>query len=102
MKIMTYLFILLMGFALSVYPELSRKTTADMYLESYMAHMRRQTSAAEIRADSYREMYEVCDEHHRCTDVTAGEESKPEAIEKNNHRPEAESMRPIIYSPVWL
>ncbi|MBI3313558.1 MAG: hypothetical protein HYZ83_04940 [Candidatus Omnitrophica bacterium] len=102
MKMMTYLFIFLTGFALSAYPELSRKTTADMYWESYMTHMRRQTSAAEIRADSYREMYEVCDKHHECTNVTAGEESKPEEIDKGNRRTETESMRPVIYSPVWL
>lgn len=72
-----------------------------MYLESYAAAMRKQTgmSAAEIRAEDYRFLYEICDEHHNCTNQTAGSGKQMEKKEmKNETRPE--NMKPFMYVPV--
>lgn len=57
-----------LAFALPAAAESSRRTTADLFEENDAAAMRRQPSAAEIRAENYRKMYQVCDENDRCED----------------------------------
>lgn len=80
----------LLTLALLFIAQAYRRTTADVYQESYRADMRRQTgmSAAEVRAEEYRSRYEICDKHHNCTDVTAGSAE--------------EAVKPFLSIPVWL
>ena len=101
MRIMTCFFIIMTGLALNAYPESLRETTADRYMESYAAQMRRQTgsSAAEVRAENYRHLYEKCDEHHHCTNKTAGEEARPKQSRKIDSRPE--TVKPFIHVFMW-
>jgi len=101
MKTMTYLFVMMIGFTLNAYSEPFRKTNADMYTESYMAQMRRQTglSAAEVRAENYRRLYEKCDEHHNCTNETTPVENQPQQATKMDSR--VETVKPFIHVPLW-
>ncbi len=101
MRTMTYFFIMMIGLTLNAYLEPLRKTTSDMYTESYRVQMRRQTglSAAEVRAENYRRLYEKCDQHHNCTNETAGEEARPEQSRKMDSRPE--TVKPFIHIPLW-
>ncbi len=103
MRTMTYLFIVLLisGLTLNAYSEPFRKTAADMYAESYMAKMRRQTglSTAEVRAENYRRLYEKCDEHYNCTNETAGEENSTKQNRKMDSQ--VETVKPFIQMPLW-
>ncbi len=89
-------------FAVLALGETFRRTTADMYTESYMAAMRRQTgmSIVEVRAKDYRSRYELCDEHHDCTNVTAGSSEEQRArraqMEKDT-RASAMMLRPMAF-----
>ncbi len=93
-----FLFIGMLALALLVSAEASyRKTISDMYMESYAAAMRRQTgmTAAEVRVEEYRSRYEICDEHHNCTNATA--QSREQA--KAESRPE--NVQPFLHVPIW-
>ncbi len=102
MKKSIFIFIALLAFALLAAAESYRKTTSDMYMESYVATMRRQTgmSAAEVRAEEYRNHYEICDENHNCTNVTAGspEETKARKIEMEK---DAQTINPFLHTPIF-
>ena len=97
-----FLFITMLAFMLLAFAEPSyRKTTSEMYQDSYAAAMRRQTgmSAAEIRAEEYRSRYEICDEHHNCNNQTADSAKRTEKKElKTNSGPE--NIKPFIHVPV--
>ena len=99
---MACFFSIMIGLTLNAHSEPFRKTAADMYAESYWAQMRRQTglSSAEVRAENYRHLYEKCNEHHNCTNETAGEEARPEQSRKMDSR--TGTMNPFLYSPVWM
>ncbi len=101
MRTVTYFLIIMIGLTFSAYSESFRKTTSDIYMESYAAQMRRQTgqSIAELRAEEYRRIYEACDEHHNCANETAGEENRPQQSRKMDSRPE--TMKPFIHVPLW-
>jgi hypothetical protein len=87
-KTIIFLAAWLLMFALFAFAESYRKTTADMY----------RSSAAEIRADQYRSMYEVCDEHHNCTNVNGG---KPQPAESAFGKDQMETVKPVMNVPVW-
>lgn len=98
MKILTYLLILGMSLgAVATAQDAFRRTTEDMYRESYAAQQLRRSgpSPAEIRAENYRHLYEQCDEHHICTNL--GEQAKPEQ-KKKSELPEL--VWSVFYSPL--
>lgn len=73
MRTLIYLLIFLVVFPMGIAVDTSSKTVSDMYRESYIAQMRRQTgqSLSELRAEEYRRFYEVCDRSHNCTRVVS-------------------------------
>ena len=99
----TFFFNTMLAFMfLAIFEPSYRKTTSEMYVESYTAAMRRQTgmSAAEIRAEEYRFRYEICDEHYNCTNQTADSAKQTEKKElKTDNRPE--NIKPFIHVPIW-
>ena len=98
MRTTIYLLIFLGIISAALFAESFRKTASDMYMESYAAQMRRQTgqSIAEIRTEEYRGLYEICDEHHNCTNATAGTENRAEKTNRN-----IESAKTFMPTPVW-
>ena len=96
------LFISLLLLAMFGFAESYRKTTSDIYMESYVATMRRQTgvTAAEIRAEEYRNRYEICDEHHNCTNVTAG---TPEEVKarRSEMEKDARTVSPFLHTEIF-
>ncbi len=102
MKNLIFLSIILSSLSVLAFAESYRETTSGMHMESYMAMMRRQTGAstAEIQADEYRSRYEICDEHHNCTNVTAGTTVRP--AEKHHGKDQIEPVRPFVHVPVWM
>ncbi len=95
----------LLVFSGIAFTESYRKTASDVYTESYTAAMRRQTGgrAVEFWADQYRSMYEICDEHHNCTNVTAGEGAAERSADTaRSQKQQADSMKPFIHVPVWF
>ena len=50
-----------------------RRTAEDIFKESYEAQMNKQLgpSTADLRANAYREQYELCDSDHNCSDPTS-------------------------------
>ena len=96
------LFISLLLLAVFGFAESYRKTTSDMYMESYVATMRRQTgnSAAEIRAEEYRNRYEICDDQHNCTNVMAGSPEEAKA-RKAEMKKDIQTVNPFLHMPIW-
>ncbi len=78
--------------------QLYRKTSDDLFRESYAAQMSRQMgyNAAEIRAGEYRTMYETCDSHHNCGKSGAAQKGE-ERIEENEFRVLPFFYRPVMY-----
>lgn len=101
MKNMTLFLMMVAVLSVLVVAEAYRRTTSDMYRDSYMATMRRQSGAgsAEMRADQYRSMYDVCDEHHNCSNVTAGALVQPVEEARRN---QVEPVKPFAHASVWM
>ncbi len=98
MKTIAYLFLLLMVCSTGLYAESFRRTSADLFTESYMAQMRRGTySPAEARAGEYSSMYETCDEHHNCVSETAG---GMQAVRKDEKH--TDPVKPFVPLPMWM
>ncbi len=102
MKLVMLVLTALAFFSLPAYAEFYRTTTtADM--DRSLTRMRLQAclSVAEMRADAYRSLYEFCDSHHNCRNVTAGSLVQP-VEETRGSKNQTESMKPLAHVPVWM
>jgi len=86
MKIVILSCFFLCAFSLAVFGESYRRTTDDMYRESFAEewHEHMMNNPAQIRASQYRKLTETCDEHHNC---------KSESHESGT--------KPFAYVPLW-
>ena len=85
MKIIVLSFLVLGAFAIAADGDSYRRTTEDMYQESFAnewgEHMVAK-SPQQIRVEQYRRLTEICDEHHNC-------------------KPYRGEIKPFINVPLW-
>ncbi len=88
MKTISCLLMMIFGISTLIYADSYRRTTEDMYRESYAEEMQEHmvNSTAQIRAAQYRAMTEKCDQDHNCA---------PQSEQDSN------GLGPFFHVPLW-
>lgn len=99
-----YLIIFMTLFAVAAFAESYRRTTDDMYMDSYRAIIAERDARARIAAEQAKHgiTIEICDEHHNCVKVNSLEPQKIEQeLRRLEQNRESAKSRTFPLAPVF-